>query len=99
MNTHRCPLACSNSSGGGVTGLHPPVLTLDAVVLLVLDDEVLLAVLQLTQLVLRLLGGQPQLLEGLIDLLVALGQAVQRLPRTPTAGLGSGHGSMFITDR
>lgn len=51
-------------------------LTLDAQVLLVLDDEILLVVLQLAQLVLSLLRGHAQLLERLVDLLVPLGQAV-----------------------
>lgn len=47
-------------------------LTLDAHVLLVLNDEVLLALLQLPQLVLSFLRGHSELLEGLVDLLVAL---------------------------
>lgn len=48
------------------------ILTLDAQVLLVLDDKVLLVVLQLPQLVLRLLRGHPQLFKRLVDLLVTL---------------------------
>lgn len=53
-----------------------PRLTLDAEALLVLDDEVLLVVLQLAQVVLCVLGQQPQLLKGLIYLLVLLRHAV-----------------------
>lgn len=47
-------------------------LTLDAQVLLVLDDEILLAVLQLPQFIFSVLRGQTELLKGLVDLLVAL---------------------------
>lgn len=50
----------------------PGGLTLDAKALLVLDDEVLLVVLELSQVVLGVLGEQSQLLESLVDLLVFL---------------------------
>lgn len=48
------------------------ILTLDAQVLLVLDDEVLLAVLQFPQFILSLLCCQAELLKCLVDLLVTL---------------------------
>lgn len=51
-------------------------LTLDPKAFLVLDDKVLLVVLELTQVVLSVLGEQAKLLEGLVDLLVLLRHAV-----------------------
>lgn len=51
-------------------------LTLDAKALLVLDDEVFLVVLELSQVVLRVLREQAELLESLVDLLVFLRHAV-----------------------
>lgn len=48
------------------------VCTLDPEALLVLDDEVLLAVLEFPQVILRFLCHGPQLLKHLVDLLVFL---------------------------
>ena len=53
-------------------------LTLDPQALLVLDDEVLLGLLQLLQLVLRVLCDQAQLLKPLVDLKVLLGHGVNQ---------------------
>lgn len=55
-----------------------PGLTLDPQALLVLDDEVLLGLLQLLQLVLRVLGDQAQLLKRLVDLKVLLGHGISK---------------------
>lgn len=55
-----------------------PGLTLDPQALLVLDDEVLLGLLQLLQLVLRVLGDQAQLLKRLVDLKVLLGHGINQ---------------------
>ena len=51
-------------------------LTLDPQALLILDDEVLLSLLQLLQLILRVLRDQSQLLKGLVDLKVFLGHGI-----------------------
>lgn len=57
--------------------LGPPP-TLESHVLLVLDDEVFLCLLQLFELILRVLSDEPQLLEGLVDLQVLLGHGVHQ---------------------
>lgn len=57
---------------------HCRGLTLDPQALLILDDEVLLSLLQLLQLVLRVLGDQSQLLKRLVDLEVLLGHGVSK---------------------
>lgn len=53
-------------------------LTLDPQALLILDDEVLLGLLQLLQLVLRVLRDQTQLLKRLVDLKVLLGHGISQ---------------------
>lgn len=53
-------------------------LTLDPQTLLILDDEVLLGLLQLLQLVLRVLCDEAQLLKRLVDLKVLLGHGVSK---------------------
>lgn len=57
--------------------LGPPP-TLESHILLVLDDEVFLCLLQLFELVLRVLSDEPQLLKGLVDLQVLLGHGVHQ---------------------
>lgn len=59
-------------------------LTLDPQALLILDDEVLLSLLQLLQLILRVLRDQSQLLKGLVDLKVFLGHGVHQDPSRRT---------------
>lgn len=89
-----------NWAGGGSAALGPappvprphrppgPPPTLEAHVLLVLDDEVLLRLLQLLELVLRVLRDEPQLLEGLVDLQMLLGHGVHQ----GAGGRGALHG-------
>lgn len=74
-----------------VHGILDPVsgLTLDPQALLVLDDEVLLGLLQLLQLVLRVLCDQAQLLKRLVDLKVLLGHGVSKTSSW-RAALGTG---------
>ena len=68
---------CSPSHPQSILG-RDAGLTLDPQALLILDDEVLLGLLQLLQLVLRVLCDEAQLLKRLVDLKVLLGHGVNQ---------------------
>lgn len=71
-------------------------LSLDPQALLILDDEVLLSLLQLLQLILRVLRDQSQLLKGLVDLKVFLGHGISETSSWRSTIVGFSDQPLFV---